>query len=55
MTRRRSSVAQARRVAHRTEVALGDVRAVQTGRIGKRVANRLIGRAVSRLLRGVWR
>lgn len=32
-----------------------DVRAVQTGRIGPRIANRLIGRLVARLLRRVWR
>lgn len=51
----RSKIARARRIAHRTEVALGDVRAVQRGRIGQRVANRVLGRIVGRGLRGLWR
>lgn len=57
MTRRRkrSKVVTARRWAHRTEVLLGDVRAVQRGRIVERLANRLIGRALGQATRGVWR
>ena len=55
MSRRRSRVVQARRAAHQTQVLLGDVRAVQTGRYGQRVANRLIGRLLGRLMRGIWR
>lgn len=54
MPRRRSRVAQARKAAHRTEVFLGDVRAIQTGRYGQRLANRLIGRGISSLMRGKW-
>jgi hypothetical protein len=53
--RRRSTVVRARRAAHRTEVLLGDVRAIQTGRYGQRVANRVTGRLLSRLMRGLWR
>lgn len=36
---------------NRATVLLGDAQAIKTGRI----ANRIIGRAVSRLLRSVWR
>ena len=55
MTRRKSRVVAARRVNHKIGVFLGDVRAVQTGRIGERIANRIIGRLVSKAMRGVWR
>lgn len=55
MARRRSRVVQARRIAHRTSVLLGDVRAVQTGRVRQRVTNRIMGRLISRTLRGIWR
>lgn len=51
----RSKIVAARRLAHRTSVLLGDARAVQRGRIGQRITNRIIGRGVSRLMRGVWR
>lgn len=51
----RSRVAQARRIAHRSSVLLGDVRAVQRGRIVERLVNRLLGRAVGRAMRGVWK
>lgn len=51
----RSRVVRARRAAHRTEVILGDVRAVQRGRIGQRIANRFLGRMIGRLTRGIWR
>lgn len=54
MTRRRSRVVRARRAAHRVEVALGHVRAAQTGRVGRRVINYAAGRALGRLLRGRW-
>lgn len=53
--RRRSSVARARRTAHQVEVLLGDVRAVQTGRIVPRIFNRLLGRAIGRTTRSWWR
>lgn len=52
--RRRSRVAQARNIAHRTEVLLGDVRAIQTGRVPQRVGNRIIGKIVGNALRGKW-
>lgn len=51
---RRSRVVAARRAAHRTSVTLGDVRAVQTGRVPRRIANRLAGRGLAALLRGRW-
>ena len=55
MTRRRKSgVVSARRAAHRTSVLLGDVRAVQTGRGVQRVANRVMGRGVAKIMRGKW-
>lgn len=51
----RSKIVRARRIAHRTEVVLGDVRAVQRGRIGQRIANRFLGRLIGRATRGLWR
>ena len=51
----RSRINQARRVLRLTERTLGDIQAVQRGRIGQRLANRIMGRAVSRLTRGLWR
>lgn len=52
---RRSRVVQARRIAHRSSVLLGDVRAVQRGRILERIVNRLAGRALGRALRPLWK
>jgi hypothetical protein len=46
---------QLRRWLHRAEVLTGDVQAVRRGRYAQRATNRIIGRAVSKLLRGVWR
>lgn len=51
----RSKIVTARRWAHRTSVLLGDARSVQRGRVGQRITNRVIGRGVSKLMRGVWR
>lgn len=51
----RSRVVQARRTAHKASVLLGDVRAVQTGRVPQRIVNRVLGRALARAMRGVWR
>ena len=51
MTRRRSSIASARSTLYGAARILGDVRAVQTGRVGRRVRNRVIGRALTRLFR----
>lgn len=53
--RRRSSLVQARRWAYLTQRTLGDARAIQTGRVGQRVTNRIMGRLISRMLRGLWR
>jgi hypothetical protein len=49
------TINQWRRLLHRGEVALGDVQAARRGRLGQRVANRIIGRAVARAMRRVWR
>lgn len=53
MTRRRTSwLASTRRDTYKAARVMGDVRAVQTGRVGRRITNRLIGRyVVSRLWR----
>ncbi|WP_284291885.1 hypothetical protein [Angustibacter aerolatus] len=42
-------------MAHQTEVLLGDVRALQTGRIWQRIFNRIDLRAIERSTQGVWR
>ena len=34
---------------------LGDVQAVRRGRVGRRIANLLIGRIVGRAARALWR
>lgn len=34
---------------------LGDVQAIRRGRIGQRIVNRMVGRAVRSLLRGLMR
>lgn len=49
------NINKARRATHRATVLLGDVQAIKTGRIGQRVANRLMGRLVSAIMRGLWR
>ena len=54
MTRRRSTVVAARRHVHTLAVLLGDARAVQTGRVPQRIANRIGGRLLARGLRRVW-
>lgn len=50
-----SGVAKLRSVLYRTARGLGDVRAVQTGTVGKRLVRRAVGsltaRALSRLFR----
>jgi hypothetical protein len=52
--RHRSTVAQTRSVLYATARTLGDVRAIQTHRVGRRIRNRIIGRAVTKIMRG-WR
>ena len=51
MTRRRSKIAATRSVLYRTARILGDVRAVQTGKVGRRAYNRTLGRSLTRLFR----
>ena len=53
--RQRSETAQIRGDAYKLARTLGDVRALQTGTIGRRARNRLVGRALTRLVRGVMR
>lgn len=49
------SINKARRATHRATVLLGDAQAIKTGRIVPRIANRVMGRLVARLMRKVWR
>lgn len=53
--RRRSAIVRARRAAHVAEVILGDARAVQRNRVPQRIVNRVGGRLLSKVLRGLWR
>lgn len=55
MARRRSVWNTIRRTSRTVTTLAGDAQAVSTGRIGQRVTNRVIGRGMSRLMRGVWR
>ncbi len=49
------SINKTRRALYAGARLLGDVRAVQTGRVAPRVTNRVIGRVAARLLRRIWR
>jgi hypothetical protein len=49
------TLAQLARLLGKASVYARDVNAVARGRVGERLANRVIGRAVSRALRRVWR
>ena len=51
MTRRRSYIASTRSSMYSFAKLLGDVRAVQTGTVPRRVKNRIVGRSLSRLFR----
>jgi hypothetical protein len=51
VTRKRSLIARIRSAEYRNARLLGDVRAAQTGKIGRRVYNRVLGRALTRLFR----
>ena len=51
MTRRRSAIASTRSSMYSFAKLLGDVRAVQTGTVPRRVKNRIVGRSLSRLFR----
>jgi hypothetical protein len=46
---------KARRTTHKATVLLGDAQAIKTGRIGPRIANRLMGKLVARVMRNLWR
>lgn len=50
-----SALNKARRGTRTATVLIGDARALQTGRIGQRIVNRLAGRIVARLMGKVWR
>lgn len=43
------------RALGKVAVYVRDANAVKRGRIGERVANRVIGRAVNKIMRKVWR
>jgi hypothetical protein len=49
------TISQTRRTLHLLERTLGDYQAVKHGRVGRRITNRLLGRAVGRMMRRVWR
>jgi len=49
MVKKASGIGQVRRGLYKAARALGDVHAVTTGRIGKRLVNKLIGRGLGRL------
>ena len=49
--RRRSSIASTRGTLYGLAKILGDVRAVQTGKVGRRAYNRTLGRSLTRLFR----
>jgi hypothetical protein len=53
--RQRSQTAEVRGDAYKLARVLGDVRAIQTGTVGRRARNRLVGRLVARALRGIMR
>lgn len=55
MTRRRSSIAQTRSGLYKLAKLLGDVRAVQTGRVPRRIGRRIAGKATGRLLGRLFR
>lgn len=54
MTRRRSTLAQIRAAEYRNARLLGDIRAVQTGQIPRRIRNRIVGRWLTRAMRS-WK
>lgn len=49
------TVGKTRGALYTTARVLGDVQAVRSGRVGKRVARRLVGRATSRALWALFR
>lgn len=55
MTRRRSAIAQTRSALYTWARLLGDVRAIETGRIPQRIGRRLAGRATGRILGRLFR
>jgi hypothetical protein len=49
MRKQGSAIGQVRRGLYKTARLLGDLHAVTTGKIGRRLVNRAIGRAIGRL------
>lgn len=49
------TISQTRRALHLLERSLGDYQAVKRGRVGQRIVNRTMGRAVARAMRRLWR
>lgn len=52
--RKRSRLNRARSATQRATVILGDLQALNTGKVAQRVGNRVLGRAVGKAMRGVW-
>jgi len=52
MAKKGSAIGQVRRGLYKTARALGDLSALTTGKIGKRLINKAIGRSLGRLF---WR
>jgi len=49
MRKQASAIGQVRRGLYKAARILGDIHAVTTGKIGKRLVNKLIGRGLGRL------
>lgn len=48
------SINEIRSALRKTNVFLGDVRALQTGKIGQRIFNRVVGRLAARAMSKIW-
>lgn len=42
------------RILHLTNRTVRDVNAIQRGKIGQRIGNRVMGRLVSKAMKGAW-
>lgn len=49
------SLPKLRALLFRLSRLLGDVQAVRRGRIGARIQNRMVGKMLGRVTRGLWR